>query len=267
MSHPTPPAESPSGVRRGKPSAAGMYDYFIGGVHHTEADRAAAERVLRIAPETKSAAEDNRRFLRRAVTYLARQGIDQYLDLGSGFPVGGQVHEIAGEIIPDPHVVYVDRDPMVVEQSRELLSDHPNATVITGDLRRPWDILDDPEVHQLIDWSRPVAVQLVAVLHFISDLDDPREIIATFRDHMSVGSHLVISHGTGGINPDTTDEAIEEWRNSRSSITLRSPGEIDEFFAGFEMVGPGLVTITEWGTPAPSSADQGTMLCGLGKLV
>lgn len=257
---------NPKPVRPGKPTEAGMYDYLIGGTHHTAADREAADRVLRTAPEARSVAVENRRFLGRAVTYLAQQGINQYLDLGSGFPADGQVHEIAEGIVPGPRVVYVDHDPLVVEQCNEILAGRDNVTAIHGDLRRPWDILDDPAVGRLIDWSRPVAVLLVSIMHFIPDRDDPKEIIAIFRDHMCPGSYLVLSHGTGSENPDAAELAAKEWDDTRSSFVVRSPAEIEELFAGVELIGPGLVTTTEWGTDTPPPTGQADVLCALGKL-
>jgi hypothetical protein len=266
MGHLTPSGKHPSDFRLKMPTEAGIYDYLIGGTHHTAADDEAARRILEIAPEAASVAAGNRRFLDRAVTYLARQGVAQYLDLGSGFPVAGQVHEIAGRIIPGPRVVYVDHDPKVIEKSRLLLRDHDNVIAINGDLRHPREIVNDPAVRRFIDWSRPVAVQLVAIMHFIPDRDDPKDIIAAFREHMSPGSHLVLSHATGGDKPDAAAEASKEWRNTRSPITLRSAGEIEEFFAGFEMIGRGLVTTTEWGTDAPPPTDKLDMLCAVGKL-
>lgn len=232
------PAETPSPIRPGRPTGAGIYDYMIGGTHYSEADREAAERALRIAPAAKHASEENRRFLQRAVAYLARQGIDQYLDIGSGFPIGRQVHEIVVDVVPHARVVYVDRDPAVVERSRELLRDRDNVTAIVGDVRRPWDIIDDPAVGRFIDWSRPVAVQLVSVLHFISDEHDPYEIVATFRDRMSPGSHLVLSHGTTVEDVDLEAAVRKEWDTTRSSVRLRPPNEIERFFAGFDLVGP-----------------------------
>ncbi|HEX6472640.1 MAG TPA: SAM-dependent methyltransferase [Streptosporangiaceae bacterium] len=265
MSDSNPAAGGPSAFHAGQPTEAGIYDYLIGGSHHTVADREAAERVMEFTPEAKYAALQNRGFLRRAVTYLARRGVDQYLDLGSGFPAHGQVHEIAAGIIPDPHVVYVDRDPVVVERSREMVCDLPNVDIVAGDLRHPWDILDHPTVNRLIDWSRPVAVQLVAILHFIPDENEAYEIVATLREHMRPGSYLVLSHGTGDENFDAAEVASKEWANTRSTVTLRPADQIERFFAGFELVGPGLVTTVEWGTNAPPPVNQAHLLCAIAR--
>jgi S-adenosyl methyltransferase len=160
MSNPPPASGSAA------PSPAGIYDYLLGGHHHSAADREAAEKALAIAPEARFAARENRAFLQRVVRYIADHGVRQYIDIGSGFPTVGPVHEIAAGIVADPHVVYVDYDPAVATLSRELLKS-PNVVTIARDLRRPWDIIDDPEVTQLIDWSQPVAVLMVAILHFL----------------------------------------------------------------------------------------------------
>ncbi len=259
MSNP-PPAPGRSG-----PSPAGIYDYLLGGHHHRAPDREAAEKALAIAPEARFAARENRAFLQRVVRYIADHGVRQYIDIGSGFPTSGPVHEIAAEIVADPHVVYVDYDPAVATLSRELLKS-PNVVTIARDLRSPWDIIDDPEVTRLVDWSQPVAVLMVAILHFVTDEENPAEIIATFRDHMAPGSYLVLSHGSHGENPDAAEEASRAWDSARSALTLRTPREIDDLFVGFDLIPPGLVTTTEWGTANPAPTGQGLALAGVGRV-
>ena len=253
----------PSGSAVSTP--AGIYDYLLGGRHHSTADREAAEKALAIAPEARFAARENRAFLQRVVRYIAGQGVRQYIDIGSGFPTVGPVHEIATEVVPDPHVIYVDYDPAVTALSRELLKS-PNAVTIARDLRYPWDIIEDPEVTRLIDWSQPVAVLMVAILHFIPDAEDPAEIIATFRDLMASGSYLVISHASHGENPDAAEEASHAWDSARSGMTLRTPHDIDGLFVGFDLVPPGLVTTTEWGTANLAPTGQGLILAGVGRV-
>lgn len=240
-----------------------VYDYLLGGRHHSAADREAAEKALAIAPETRFAARENRAFLQRVVRYIADHGVRQYIDIGSGFPTVGPVHEIAAEIVADPHVVYVDYDPAVAALSRELLKS-PNVVTIARDLRRPWDIIDDPAVTALIDWSKPVAVLMVAILHFVAE--NPAEIIATFRDHMAPGSYLVLSHGSHGENPDAAEEASRAWDGARSALTLRPPRDIGDLFVGFDLIPPGLVTTTEWGTANPAPTGQGLALAGVGRV-
>jgi hypothetical protein len=225
------------------------------------ADREAAEKALAIAPETRFAALENRAFLQRAVRYVAERGVRQFIDIGSGYPTAGPVHEVAGEIVTDPHVVYVDYDPAVARLSRTLLHS-ANVATIVQDLRHPWHVIDDPDVARLIDWSEPVAVLMVAILHFIAE--NPKEIIATFRDHMASGSYLVLSHGCHGESPDTAEEAVRAWDNATSRVTLRTPTAIEDFFTGFELIPPGLVTTTEWGTAEPAPTGQALILAGVG---
>jgi O-methyltransferase involved in polyketide biosynthesis len=243
------------------PSPAGIYDYILGGQYHTAADRDAADKVLAIAPEFRFAAVENRAFLQRAVRYLAGHGVRQYIDVGSGYPTAGPVHEVAAEIGPDPHVVYVDHDPVVADRSRALVTS-PHVAMVGRDLRRPRDIIDDPDVTRLIDWSQPVAVLMVAVLHFVAEADNPAEIIATFRRRMSPGSYLVLSHGSPGEDRGAAEEVARSW----ASATGRTREAIQALFAGFDLVPPGLVTTTEWGTTEPAPGGQGVVLAGIGRL-
>ena len=156
-------------------------------------------------------------------------------------------------------------DPAVTELSRDVLPS-PNVAAVVHDLRRPWDIIDDPAVARLIDWSEPVAILMVAILHFVTDDENPAEIIATLRDHMSPGSYLVLSHASQGENPDGAEEAARAWNSARSAITLRAPREIEDLFSGFELVPPGLVTTTEWGTDEPAPTGQGLILAAVGRV-
>lgn len=254
----------PRSVNR-SPTPAGIYDYLLRGTHHCDADREAAEKALAIAPEARFHALENREFLQRAVRYAARDGVSQFIDIGSGFPAAGPVHEVAAEIAPGPHVVYVDYDPAVAALSREIVKS-PDTVTVVCDLRHPWEIIDDPLTARLINWSRPVALLMVAILHFVTGDEDPGEIIATFRDHMVPGSYLILSHASPGENPDAADEASRAWDNARSPLTLRMPREIENLFSGFELVPPGLVTATEWGTGKPAPTGQGVILAGVGRV-
>jgi hypothetical protein len=245
-------------------SPAGIYDYLLGGSNYSDTDRIAAEKAIAIVPEVRFAARENRAFLQRAVRYVARRGVEQYIDIGSGFPTAGPVDQVAREIIADPHVVYVDYDPAVALLSREVLTS-PNTITVVRDLRQPTAIVEDPEVASRIDWTRPVAVLMVAILHFLSDEDDTAGIIGTFRERMAPGSYLVISHVSGGENPGGADEAARVWDRSKSSITLRTAAEIASFFHGFELVPPGLVSTTEWGTGQPAPKGQALVLAGVGE--
>jgi hypothetical protein len=248
-----------------RPSPAGIYDYFLGGHHFTQADREAAEEALAIAPEGRFAARENRAFMQRAVRFIGARGVRQFIDIGSGYPTAGPVHEVAAEVVPDPRVLYVDYDPVVAELSSGLPRP-PYVQVVTHDVRQPWSIVSDPAVAELIDWSQPVALLLVSILHFISDAENPGEIIATLREQLAPGSCLVICHASDGENPDAAAEAPRAFQTARSGLTMRSPGEIEALFNGFELVPPGLVTSTEWGTSKPAPVNQILGLAGVGVL-
>ncbi|HEY3904859.1 MAG TPA: SAM-dependent methyltransferase [Streptosporangiaceae bacterium] len=245
-------------------SPAGIYDYLLGGVNFSPADRLAAEKALAIVPETRAAARDNRAFLQRAVRYLAERGVRQFMDIGSGFPAVGSVHEIAQEYFEDPHVVYVDYDPAVAARSQRLLAS-PNTVVTVHDLRRPIEIINDPEVLRLIDWTQPVAVLMVAILHFVTDEESPADLVAAFSELMAPGSYLVLSHVSVGGRPERAEDAARAWDQSRSPISLRTASEVRELFAGFEVIPPGLVTTREWGTAEPGPEGQAKVLAGVGR--
>jgi O-methyltransferase involved in polyketide biosynthesis len=251
-----------AGARPRPPTAAGIYDYLLGGSHHGVADRKAAEEALALAPEARFAARENRAFMQRAVRYAAAHGVTQFVDIGSGYPATGAVHETAAEIVDSPRVLYVDHDPLVAAFSRKTIRS-PHVAAVMHDLRHPWEIIDDPVTAQVIDWSRPVAVLMVAILHFVKD--DPGQIIATFRDHMVPGSFLVLSHGVHGENPERAEEAAQKWGSGKSAFYLRTPSEVEDMFTGFDLVEPGLTTTTEWRTGRPAPTDQAVMLAAVGR--
>src|SRR5215475_1943057 len=172
-----------------------MYDYYLGGDNNFPADREAAERVLRTAPWIRATALENRAMMGRAVHVLAAgHGLRQFIDIGAGLPTRGNVHEVAQAVAPDARVVYVDNDPIVLGHNRALLSRAANATTVRADLRQPESIIGHPELKAAIDWQQPVVLLLVAVMHFVTDGDDPRGIIGQFRDQMAPGSAVVITH-------------------------------------------------------------------------
>ncbi|MGW4425057.1 SAM-dependent methyltransferase [Streptosporangium sp. NPDC004631] len=257
------------GIDVNTPSVARMYDYYLGGKDSFSSDRVAAEEILSIVPEVRIAARENRAFLRRAVRFLARAGIDQFLDIGTGLPTQGNVHEVAQQIIPDARVAYVDNDPIVLAHARALLRGmRGEVTVVSGDLRRPEEILNAPEIHKHLDFSRPVAVLLVAIMHFITEADDPRRILATLRDAVPPGSCLVLSHGTHDYRAEVAEKGTQVYRRANSPLVLRSREEIMELFDGFELVDPGLVWLPEWRPRDLSLYDdpsQALIVCGVGR--
>ncbi|MET8548888.1 SAM-dependent methyltransferase [Micromonospora zamorensis] len=237
----------PASDHTSTPNVARMYDYFLGGSHNFAADRAAADRVLEIFPETGVAAQTNRHFLRRAARYAAEQGIRQFLDIGAGLPTQDAVHEVVRAVAPDARVVYVDYDEVAVAYARQLLTDVPGTAVVQGDLRRPDELLAHPDVRATLDLERPVAVLLLAVLHFVPDDDDPWAAIARLRDATAPGSQLVLSHLTlDGIAPELAERGQAVYRNSSAPLVPRTHAETLRFFTGYDLVEPGLVATTRW---------------------
>ncbi|NRQ31724.1 SAM-dependent methyltransferase [Nonomuraea sp. NN258] len=229
------------------PNPARIYNYFLGGKDNFAADRAAAEQVLAMAPEVRAAVRENREFLVRAVRYLVGEaGIKQFVDIGAGIPAERPVHEVAQGVDPAARVAYVDNDTVVLVHARALLDRGRGTAVVDGDLRRPEDILDSPDLRRVIDLGEPVAVILIAVLHFVPDGDDPTGIVRRLMDRLPSGSHLVISHISDGGMPD--DPRIVRTRELYQGALIFRPRErIESFFAGLERVGPGLVGVASWG--------------------
>jgi SAM-dependent methyltransferase len=211
----------------------------------------------------------NRAFLHRAVRYVANAGVRQFLDLGSGVPTLGNVHDIAQQVAADARVVYVDIDPVAVAHSRHILTGRDHVVAVQADLRRPLDVLADPQVAGLLDLSEPVAVLLVAVLHAVPDSDDPFATLAKLRDALAPGSHLVIAHGTDASRPADARNLVELSKRTTTPLSLRTAAEIGDFFDGWELVEPGLVWAPMWrpDTPhhLPERPEQSGNLAGVGR--
>jgi hypothetical protein len=234
------------------PSPARMYDYFLGGYHNIEIDRQAAERVIAISPDVRLSARANRLFLRRAVLFLVEQGIDQFLDIGSGIPTVGNVHEVAQQVNPATRVVYADIDPTAVAHSRSILEGNTNAAAVQADFRQIETILDLPEVQQQIDFGKPVGVLLVALLHFVLDDAEIRCGIQRLREIMAPGSYIVISHASAdGHPPELVEQIRRIYARSTNPVRPRSRSEIEALFEGFELVAPGVVYPPEWHPDSP----------------
>ncbi len=257
----------PAGVDTKKANIARVYDYWLGGTHNFLADQDAARAIATVAPNAPLIGLANRAFLSRAVRYLAANGVRQFLDIGSGIPTQGNVHEVAQQADPEARVVYVDIDPVAVAHSRAILSGNPNAAVIEADLHDPAKILDDEQTRRLIDFSQPVGLLLVAILHFFPDSDEPHEIVASLRDRLAPGSFLVFCHGTADGLPETARAVKEIYdRSVTSALILRSRAEVTRFFDGFDVVDPGLVFIPQWrpDDPADVPPDPQTYGCLVG---
>jgi hypothetical protein len=252
------------GVDTERASAARIYDYLLGGSHNFAADREVARQALAAMPDVAVQAKANRHFLRRAVRYLDGIGLRQYLDLGSGIPTQGNVHEIA----PQARVVYVDVDPIAVAHGRQLLAGHERALCLQADFRRPAEILADPSVRGMLALDEPVAVLLVAVLHAVPDADDPFRTVADLRDALPPGSHLVVAHGTADSRPDTSDELVRVSKRTTTPLTPRPRPEVLRFFDGWELVEPGLVWAPAWrpdDDPIPGDPAASGNLAGVGR--
>jgi len=230
------------------PSSARVYDYILGGFNNFEADRVLADRIAANVPGAVEGARANRAFLRRAVTFLvAEAGITQFLDLGSGIPTAGNVHEVAQLLDPEVRVAYVDIDPVAVSMGKKALADNPHATAIRGDLLDVEKILADPEITGLIDFTRPVAVLVLSVLHFVPDEADPGAIIARIGQELIPGSFLAISHFcSGGGPPGLTERAVNLSRQMPTASTPRSQAGIEGLFDGFDILDPGVVDVASW---------------------
>jgi hypothetical protein len=239
---------APGGVDVRFPNMARMYDYALGGKDNYAADREAVERLFAFAPENKDVPKANRRFLGRAVRFVAEAGIGQFIDLGAGLPSQGNVHEVALQVRPDARVVYVDYDPVVLAHAQALLAtEGPATTVVQADIREPACILEALEADRLIDFSAPFAVLLVAVLHGIPDSGDPASIVKAFAERMMPGSYLILSHLTReGHPPELVRKKEAIFARSATPFSYRSRAEIMRFFDGFELVEPGLTPVTSW---------------------
>jgi SAM-dependent methyltransferase len=240
------PSWAPEGIDLDRPNAARMYDYALGGSHNFAVDREMVERVEAMLPGSSLIAHVNRAFLYRAVHLCLDRGVRQFLDIGSGIPTVGSVHEVARAVDPETRVAYVDTDPVAVAHSRAILVDNAYATAVYGDLRRPVDVLADPEVNKLIDLGQPVAVLLIAVLHFVPDEDDPAGLVRTLYERLAPGSFLAISHGCRDGEPAAAESVREAYQATATPLTLRTRDEVQRLFDGFELIEPGVTWVTDW---------------------
>ena len=243
------PAWAPRSIDISVPSVSRIYDFYLGGSHNFEVDREAARRAMEFMPGLPKIMQANRAFMRRAVRFAAGEGIDQFLDIGSGIPTFGNVHEVAGRSRPGARVVYVDHDPVAVAHSEAVLADHDDADVVAGDLLKPREILASPQVERLIDLNRPVALLLVAILHFVEDEDDPYAAVAELSDALAPGSLLVLTHASYEGIPlpaERAGGAVDVYKDIRNPLIMRSRDDIARFFEGYDMVEPGLVPMPRW---------------------
>jgi trans-aconitate methyltransferase len=246
---------------------ARIYDYLLGGKDNYEADRAAVDAVLKIAPEMGFTARENRAFLGRAVRYLAAEvGIRQFLDIGTGIPTAGNTHQVAQDAAPEARVVYVDYDPVVLAQARALLKSNPAGATqyIDADLRDTGTILG--QAGRLLDFSQPVAVTLLMILHVIPDADDPHAIVARLMDALPPGSHLAVTHlGAELLDQEKTEgfQGVVR-RQAQQQYIGRSREEIERFFDGMDLEEPGVVRVEEW-RPDHEAEGKSALWCAVGR--
>jgi hypothetical protein len=260
---------SPAEIDTSRPHPARMYDHYLGGKDNYPVDREAVAKVLQRAPEIRDIARANRTFLQRTVRFLAEQaGIRQFLDIGTGIPTAGNVHEVAGEVAPEARVVYVDNDPIVNTHANALLGGHGTTGIVLADLRDPAAILDHPTTRALLDFSEPVALLLVAILHFITDDEKPAEILAVLRGALPPGSYVVISHVTKDFRSEAAQGAASVYNQATAPLVLRSHLEISSFFDGWRLIEPGLVQTPLWRPdgPLPRNLDKLWIYGGVGRL-
>ncbi|MBH1938161.1 SAM-dependent methyltransferase [Streptomyces sp. AV19] len=258
----------PDQIDTSRPHPARMYDYYLGGWDNYEVDRQAAERVIQMVPDARPSARANRDFLLRAVREVVRGGIRQIIDVGTGIPTSPNTHEVARDVDPGVRVAYVDNDPIVATHAGAKLTSAGNTGFVLADVREPEAILRHPVVRELIDFGEPVALLLVAVLHFVKDEEDPAGIIARLSEALPKGSCLVLTHGTGDFHRHVEGDAAEFYRNATAQLTVRGYEGILPFFDGYDLMEPGLVQVPLWRpdgeTPIPSELARVAFYGGVG---
>lgn len=236
----------PDGVDQALPSSARIYDYLLGGGHNFAADRAIAERFAIALPGSRDIARLNRAFLRRAVLFMISAGIDQFLDIGSGIPTVGNVHEIAQKANPAARVVYVDNEPVAICHSKLLLERNATAAAIQADLTDPAGVLGHPDTRRLLDFGRPVGLLMVGVFHFVPESADPSGLLARYRNVLASGSYLALSHFSADTRPAEMAAMVEVMKNTKDPIHPRSRSRFTELFSGYELLEPGVVSTALW---------------------
>ena len=236
----------PEGMLLDRPNPARLYDYLLGGFHNFASDRQLADGLEKYYPEVRIGTVAQRAWVRRALRFLVGQGIDQFLDVGSGLPTAGNVHQVAQAADPCARVVYVDNDPVVLAHSQILLQDDPNTTLICLDLRDTDAILSHEDVVDLLDFSRPLAVTLNAVLHYVTDDAQAQAAVRGLIDPLLPGSYVMVSHiSFDGASDEALERGVRFYR-AASDIRVRTREEIRQFFDGLELVEPGLVRAPLW---------------------
>ena len=246
-----------------RPSAARVYDFYLGGFHNFAADREMGRRAVELWPELPEIMQANRAFMRRAIRYATSEGITQFLDIGSGIPTFGNVHEDAQALNSRARVVYADNDPVAVAHSRAVLRGDDRAGIVSADFRSPQDILHSPELGRVLDLDRPVALMLVALLHLIEDKDDPWKAVRELADALAPGSLLVLSHASTDNGPRRDSTALQQvYRSASAPLVMRSRRHVQQFFEDFELLDPGLVSLPLWRPDGPPDQEDPVVFSG-----
>lgn len=267
----------PADVDPARPAPARIYDYLLSGKNNFQSDRDAAKRIMALVPEIKDCAWANRSFHQRAARWIADRGVRQFIDIGSGLPTVGNTHDVVRSVDTSCRVAYVDNDPMVRAQSAQLLAGTPGVRVILGDLRDPDQVLADPELRELIDFTEPVGLLMTAVVHFVADESDPWGLIRRYLAALAPGSYLALSHLTSDHKPP---RAVHEFRRvfnrATEQVHFRSKPEVERLFEGLDMVSahdpeaPGrLCYVGDWEAEDPEMADSDGsrwLYCGVARL-
>jgi hypothetical protein len=263
------PGLAPSQVDTSRAHPARMYDFYLGGTSNYPVDREAASEVIARAPETRDVAWANRAFLGRAVRFLAEErGIRQFLDIGTGIPSPGSVPAVTAKAAPGAHVVCVDNDPIVNIYADALLAGPATTGIVLADLRDPKAILSHPVTRELLDFTRPIALMLIAIAHFITDDERPAEIVATLRDVLPAGSYLALSHVTSDFRPQSAAGLADVYQQATSTVTPRTHQQVSALFTGWDLEDPGLVQAPLWrpDTRPPRNLDKIWVYGGVGRL-
>ncbi|NEB40889.1 SAM-dependent methyltransferase [Streptomyces sp. SID14515] len=236
-----------------KPHPARVYDWLLGGKDNYAVDQEVGEKL---PAEARANAARNRAFMHRSAAWLAQRGVDQFLDVGTGIPTAPNLHQIVQRITPTARIVYADNDPIVLRHAEALLVSSPEGATdyLHADVREPEAILE--QARKVLDFDRPIALSLIALMHFLRDEDDPYGITRTLVGALAPGSFLVLSHGTADQHPELREETEKAYRKGAIALRMRTRAEVEPFFEGLELVAPGLVPAAEWYQEQPAPAQE-----------
>ncbi|MFJ6739706.1 SAM-dependent methyltransferase [Streptomyces sp. NPDC091279] len=246
--------EAPPTIDTSKAHPARVYDWLLGGKDNYPVDEAVGQSL---PPAAKDAARQNRQFMHRAAAWLAGQGVDQFLDIGTGIPTEPNLHQVVQRIVPTAKVVYADNDPIVLRHAEALLISGTEGVTdyIEADVRRPGRIVE--HARATLDFDRPIALSLIALMHFVPDGQDAHAIVRDLVATLAPGSYLVLSHGASDLLPELAAKATAEYARGGITLGFRTRTEVARFLDGLDLVAPGLVTATEWGTATVDAAPSG----------